>query len=81
MIDLQTAMLFAQWSVEDRAKAEGRRATEAEYAAAWRETWDRYIEAGTMHTLAQARAAAAMRPRRGLLRWLFGARAAERMAA
>lgn len=65
-------MLMAQWAVDDRAKAEGRKATEAEYAAAFRETFNRCVEAGAVHTLAQAKAAEAKRPRRGLFGWLFG---------
>jgi len=71
MIGIENAMQLAQWAVADRAKAEGRRATVAEYADAFREVWQAYIEAGTMHTLAQAKAAEAMRPRRGLWGWLF----------
>jgi len=67
MIGFQNAMLMAQWSVEDAARAEGRKATAAEYAAAFSATFDRCVEAGTMHTLAQVKAAEAMRPRRGLL--------------
>jgi len=67
MFGFENAMLVAQWTVEDAARAEGRKATTAEYAAAFQATWDRCIGAGTMHTLAQVKAAEAMRPRRGLL--------------
>jgi hypothetical protein len=70
MFGIQNAMLFAQWGVEDKAKAEGRKATQAEYAAAFAETIQRCIEAGTMHTLAQVKAAEVMRPNRGLFGWL-----------
>lgn len=69
---LQFAIWTEELAVQCRAHQEGREATPEELAAANKRAFETFVNTGTQHTLAIARAAEVTRPRRGFFSWLFG---------
>ena len=64
MFGLMFSIQMAQWTVEDKATAEGRKATSEEHQAAIKRVFDNYVEASTEHQQAIALASSITRPRR-----------------